>query len=156
MFPPELTPKRHSSGHVHRVGQRGRPLSLVVAVGLFGVFWVVSAGLALWGVAHEKNTGKSGSVSGIVFWTVVVILLMWRVWRGGRKAVRFMAGIGFTIGIVFLLGMVAFTVLLFVEPPGGSTVRAVAYFLPGVVAGGALLTAGILLRRSEVSEWSGL
>jgi hypothetical protein len=33
--------------------------------------------------------------------------------------------------------------------------RSADYLLPGLVAGGALLTAGILLRRREVSEWGG-
>lgn len=157
MFPPELDPKRdrRSPGQVHRIGRRGRPLSLVVAVGLFGIFWVVSAGLALWGVVHGPATDKNGSVAGLVFWTVVFVLLMWRVWRGGRKAITFTASIGTVVGIVFLIGMVAFTVLMFVSPPGGSTVRAVAYLLPGLVAGGALLTAGILLRRREVADWGG-
>jgi hypothetical protein len=156
MFPPELDPKGgRSPGRVHRIGRRGRPLSLVVAVGLFGIFWAASAGMALWGVVHGPATGKNGSVAGLVFWTVVFVLLMWRVWRGGRKAIGFMARIGTRFGIVFLIGMVAFTVLMFVLPPGGSAVTSMAYLLPGLVAGGALLTAGLLLRRSEVSEWGG-
>jgi len=157
MFPPELDPKRgrRSPGHVHRIGRRGRPLPLVVAIGLFGVFWVVSAGLALWGVVHGPATDQNGSVAGLVFWTVVFVLLMWRMWRGGRKAITFMASIGTVVGIVFLIGMVAFTVLMFVHPPGGSEVRSVAYLLPSLVAGCALFTAGRLLRRSEVSDWGG-
>jgi hypothetical protein len=156
MFPPELDAKRDRPlGRVHRIGRRGRPLSLVVAVGLFGIFWVASAGLALWGVVNDESTGTGGSVAAIVFWTVVVGLLMWRMWRGGRRAIGFMAAIGTMIGAVFLLGMVAFTVLMVVSPPGGPLVRSFAYLLPGVVAGGALLTAGILLRRREVADWAG-
>ena len=113
MFPPEMGPERdhRSPGRVHRIGRRGRPLSLVAAVGLFGIFWAASAGMALWGVVHGPATDKNGSV--------------------------------------------AFTVLMFVSPPGGSAVESVAYLLPGLIAGGALLTAGFLLRRREVSEWGG-
>jgi hypothetical protein len=156
MFPPESDPARgrRPSGRVHRIGRRGRPLSLVVAVGLFGVFWAASAGMALWGAVHGPAAGRNGSVAGVAFWTVVFALLMWRVWRGGRKAIGFLAMIGIRIGIVFLIGMVAFTVLMFVIPPGGSALTGAAYLLPGLAAGGALLTAGILLRRREVTDWS--
>jgi hypothetical protein len=142
MFPPELsgTPE-------------GRPRSLVVAVGLFVAFWVASAGMATWGIGHEHQaSGRTGEVVGVAFWTVVFALVVWRVWRGGRTAITFMARIAAMIGTVFLAGMVAFAVLIFAAPPGGS---APVYLLPGLLAGGALLTAGILLRRPEVSRWAG-
>jgi hypothetical protein len=56
---------------------------------------------------------------------------------------------------VFLAGMVAFMALFFVAPPGGLGLGFLLYLLPGLVSGGALLTAGTLLRRREVSRWGG-
>jgi hypothetical protein len=156
MVPPE--PGAETGGlpgaRVRRVGRRGRPLSLVVAVLLFAAFWAFSAGLAGLGVAHDPH-GRAGGVAGITFWTAAFALVLWRVWRGGRIATVFMARIGAMLGIVFLLGMVVFTVLLFTAPPGGSALRALAYLLPSLLAGLALLTAGVLLRRREVSQWGG-
>jgi hypothetical protein len=73
----------------------------------------------------------------------------------GAVAGRLQGGGEGALGIVFLLGMVAFAVLLFVSPPGGSAPRFLVYLLPALLAGAALLTAGILLRRREVSRWSG-
>lgn len=157
MFPPGLDSKRghRSPEHVRRIGRRGRPASLVGAILLLVVFWTFSAGTALWGVLHDHGHDQGSTVAGLVFWTVVFALLMWRAWRGGRKAIAATAWIATMLGIVFLIGMVAFTVLFFIAPPGGSVVKSVAYLLPCLLAGVALLTGGILLRRREVSEWSG-
>jgi hypothetical protein len=156
MFPPEPGAETggFSGARVRRVGRRGRPLSLVVAVLLFAAFWVCSAGMAGLGVAHDPH-GRAGGVAGIAFWTVAFALVMWRVWRGGRMATLFMARIGTMLGMVFLLGMVAFAVLLFTAPPGGSALKSLVYLLPVLLAGIALLAAGILLRRREVSQWGG-
>jgi hypothetical protein len=134
-----------------RVRRRGRPPSLVVAVLLFAAFWAVSAGMAGLGVAHDPR-GRAGGVAGIAFWTAAFALVLWRVWRGGRTATVFLARIGMMLGIVFLLGTAAFTVLLFTAPPGGSTPKALAYLAPSLLAGLALLAGGVLLRR-EVSRW---
>jgi cation transport ATPase len=157
MFPPGLDSKQghRSPEQVRRIGRRGRPASLVGAILLLVVFWTFSAGTALWGVLHDHGHDQGSTVAALVFWTVVFTLLMWRAWRGGRKAIAATARIATMLGIVFLIGMVAFTVLLFIAPPGGSVVKSVAYLLPCLLAGVALLTAGILLRRREVSEWSG-
>jgi hypothetical protein len=145
MFPPELSGR-----------PEGRPRSLVVAVGLFVAFWVASAGMAMWGIGHgHQASGRTGEVVGVAFWTVVFALVIWRVWRGGRTAIAFMARIAAMIGTVFVGGMVAFAVLVFAAPPGGSAPEVLVYLLPGLLAGGALLTAGILLRRPEVSRWAG-
>ncbi|WP_141953470.1 hypothetical protein [Actinoallomurus bryophytorum] len=142
MFPPEPA--------------EGRPRPLVVAAGLLVAFWVASAVMALWRIGHEhRASGRTGALATVAFWTVVFALVIWRVWRGGRTAIAFMARVAAMIGTVFLAGMVAFAVLIFAAPPGGLAPDALVYLLPGLLAGGALLTAGILLRRPEVSRWGG-
>jgi hypothetical protein len=144
MFPPEPS------------GTAGRPRSLVVAVSLFVAFWAASAGMALWGIGHgHQASGRTGEVAGVAFWTVVFALVIWRVWRGGRTAIAFMARIAAMIGTVVLAGMVAIAVLTAAAPPGGAGPEVLVYLLPGLLAGGALLTAGVLLRSPEVSRWAG-
>jgi hypothetical protein len=155
MFPPELGSGPGDIGPVRRVGRRGRPLSLVVAVVLLAAFWVASAGMAGWGLIHHYTHDRAGDVGWMAFWTAVVALILWRVWRGGRTAIVYMAGFGTMIGLVILIGMVAFVVLAFVAPPGGSALTFLAYLLPGLLGGAALLTAGRLLRRREIREWGG-
>jgi hypothetical protein len=155
MFPPDLDTGHRHTRRVRRVGRRGRPLTLVLAVVLFAAFWTASAGTAVWGVTRGRTDGAAGAIAGVTFWTAVVALLLWRVWRGGPNATRFMARAGTAIGAVMLAGMVAFAVLMVAMPPGGSPLTDVVYFLPGVCAGAALFTAGVLLRRREVREWGG-
>lgn len=153
MFPPELDHHAGDIRRVRRVGRHGRPLSLVVAVVLVAVFWGASAGTAVWGIAEAH--GQAGAAAGVAFWTLVVTFLLWRVWRGGARAIRFVARLGTAIGSAILAGMVVFAVLAVTMPPGEPGVIEVVYLLPGVFSGAALLAAGVLLRRREVREWGG-
>jgi hypothetical protein len=155
MFPPDpesgLVPERR----VRTVGRRGRPLSLVVAVLLFAAFWACSTGTSLWAVAHDGRGDHGRDLAGLVFWTLVCTLLAWRLWRGGRVAIAVMARLGTLLGLLLLFTPAVFTVLYLVEPAGGSALAFVRSLLPALVSGGALLTGGRLLRRTEVVRWSG-
>ncbi|GLY84308.1 hypothetical protein Airi02_022370 [Actinoallomurus iriomotensis] len=160
MLPPEPGPEGSEPGRApvrraRTVGRRGRPLSLVVAILLFAAFWICSVGTAMWGLAHDRKGGHGGDVAYIVFWTLVFALMVWRLWRGGRVAIAFMSRVGTLIGGLCVVATVAFAVLFATDPPGGSALDFVPYLLPTPVAGVALLTAGLLLRRREVSRWSG-
>jgi hypothetical protein len=153
MFPPELDRPAGEIRRVRRVGRHGRPLTLVVAVVLLAVFWGASVGLAVWGLTREED--QAGALAAMAFWTLVVGLLLWRVWRGGARAIRFMAQIGRAIGSAILAGMAVFVILAVAMPSGEPGLIEVVYLLPGICSGAALLTAGILLRRREVREWAG-
>ena len=149
MIPPEPGTKTGGSSGARvrrRAGRRGRPLSLVVAVLLLASFWLLSVGMAGLGVVHDRH-GRASGVADIAFWTVVFALVLWRVWRGGPVATRYVARIAMTLGSVFLFGTVAFAFLLFTSPSGGPAQWFVIYLLPSLLAGAALLTAGALLRR---------
>ncbi|WP_329256192.1 hypothetical protein OG417_16085 [Actinoallomurus sp. NBC_01490] len=160
MLPPDFGPEDSEHGRapirrVRTIGRRGRPLSLVAAVALFTAFWLCSVGMATWGIARAHEGGHASDIAYIVFWTLAFALLAWRAWRGGRVAIAFMSRAGTLIGALFLAAMVPFTVLFVVEPAGGSVLDFVPYMLPMLFSGAALLTAGLLLRRGEVSRWSG-
>ena len=156
LFRPDLGPKTgHVPANVRRIGRRGRPVSLVVAVVLLAAFWVALVSLTGWGIANGRTDGPGDAVGWMAFWTAVAALILWRVWRGGRTAIAYMAAFGMMIGIVFLAATVIFAVLMVVMPAGGPALMGVAYLLPGVLAGVALLTAARLLRRPEVREWAG-
>lgn len=67
-----------------------------------------------------------------------------------------MARIGTALGGLILAGMVVFVVMAVVPlAPGGSGQTEALYFVPSIGLGGALMTAGVLLRRREVHEWGG-
>lgn len=153
MFPPEFETSAERDGGP-AVGRYGRPVAVIVAVLLFAVFWCGSVGMAAWGVAHQTHGAKGGDVAGLVFWTAVIGLLLWRVWRGGPSATAFMAKIGMGLGLVMALGMLALLVLSLSASSDISGPFALAA-LPGLVSGGCLLTGGILLRRREVTHWVG-
>ena len=53
MFPRELG--EAAGGRPRRVGQRGRPLSLVVSVGLFVVLRTGLVGMAMWEALHARD-----------------------------------------------------------------------------------------------------
>jgi hypothetical protein len=155
MFSPEAEAGGEPGGRT--AGRDGRPPALVAAVVLFAVFWVSSAGMASWGLLHQLDRpGTAGDLVVALCWTLAVALLLWRVWRGGPKATRMMAYLGATLGTVMLVGMVAFAVLFAAGPFGGAhTARtAVRVIAPGLLAGGALFTSGLLLRRRDVRRWS--
>ena len=152
MFPPELG--EAAGGRSRRVGQRGRPLSLVVSVGLFVVLWTGLVGMAMWEAVHARYAeGRISEVIGIAFWSMVFALLVWRVWRGGPMAIRFMGRIGTMIGVLWLAGTVAFTI--FAASSGGSVPQSLSSGLPGLLGGCVLVTAGSLLRRRDVARWAG-
>lgn len=160
MLPPDRGPEgsepdRAPIRRVRTVGRSGRPLSLVVAIVLFAAFWICSVGMAGWGVAHDRKGGHTSDVAYIVFWTLVFALMVWRLWRGGRVAIAFMSRAGTLLGALFLVATVAFAVLFASDPPGGSVLDFLPYLLPTPLSGAALLTAGLLLRRSEVFRWNG-
>jgi hypothetical protein len=150
MLPPDPETLRDTTPH-RTVGRRGRPLTLVVAVALFAVFWCGVTAMGVVALTHDRS---AGNIAGVVFWTVAVALLLWRVWCGGRRAISFMERVGTLLGLVYLGGMVAFLVLLAALPhAGGARWHALAYFLPGLVSGAALFAAGRLLNRPEVRRW---
>jgi hypothetical protein len=133
------------------VGRRGRPLTLVVAVALFAAFWCGLTAMAVVGLTREPS---GGNIAGLVFWTVAVALLLWRVWCGGPRAISFMERVGTLLGLVYAGGMVAFLVLMVMLPhAGGPRWHALPYLLPGLASGVALFAAGRLLRRPEVRRW---
>jgi hypothetical protein len=156
MFPPESGSEAQGA-RVRTVGRHARPFSLVVALGLLTAFWTGAASMAVWGMTHRHGAaGRTGDVAGVVLWSLVFALLAWRVWRGGRTAIMIMGRLGTFIGVVFLAGMVAYTVLFLADPASGSVTGFLPYLLPGLASSTALLTAGVLLRRREVSRWSGI
>ena len=141
MFPPEMKEGRGFAPRPERAaGRSGRPAVVVVAVALIVAFWGCTAGVMAWTLSRTGE-GAGGPAASLLFWTVILGLGLWRVWRGGPKATSIVARLSLGAGVMMLIGVVAFGVV-FAVGPAGLPASYLWRVVPGLLAGASLFTGG--------------
>ncbi|WP_433337118.1 hypothetical protein [Spirillospora sp. CA-294931] len=126
----------------------GRPWHVAAAVVLFAALW--TAVMAYAAVQDGEGFTKPSSIAYGVFWTVVIGLWLWRVWRGGPMAIGRMVQLCYAIGALGL-GFTIYMTYTFSDLfEDDDWTRG----LPGAGFSLCLLLIAFLLSRRPVREWS--
>jgi hypothetical protein len=133
-----------------RTWSERRPPQVHLGYGLLLAWWVVDVGVAIWA---GGRTASGSTVFWVTFWALAVLTLLARGWWGGPTAWVFVKLLARVLGVLFLVGMVAFLVLAVATHE--LTLTMFWYFVPGVLSGAVLLGAGLLLSTKDVRGWYG-
>ncbi|WP_344308681.1 hypothetical protein [Fodinicola feengrottensis] len=127
-----------------------RPWQLHVGWGLMLVSWLGMLGASVVGMITSPKTSGT-DVFWVTFWGLAVSALLVRGWWGGPSAWTYLKLLAQVLGVLTLVGLVAITAVEL--PYAHLEVSLLIYYVPGLLGGLALLTAGLLLNTRHVRLW---